>query len=183
MSGVVALMEFDSCGGTAPQCRACGFVPPGDCRPIPAGLRSVAADYATAVRRLADARQAAAENGSNLAGSWSAAGCVFHVADTLDVCAERLEQFRIFDRPCLDGLDGGEPPAAGDMDLAIRRLAATTERVAQTVESMPPELWSRTGVLGCVEVSALEIARWAWHESVHHLGDLPTAVVNPLAPK
>lgn len=175
MTDLVALIEFDPYGSTAPRCPACGFVPPGDCRPIPAALRSVTADYGAAVRHLSDPPQAAAENGSNLARSWSAADCIFHVADTLDVCAERLELFRVFDRPCLDGLDGGEPLAALDMGAAIRRLAATCERAAQSVESMPAELWRRTGVLGCVEVSALQIACWAWHEIVHHLGDLPGA--------
>jgi hypothetical protein len=97
------------------------------------------------------------------------------VAETLDVCAERLEQFKEFERPFLDGLDGGDSPTAGDIGAAFRRLAATSDRVARSVESMPSELWPRTGVLGCADVSALEVACWALHETVHHLAELRAA--------
>jgi hypothetical protein len=95
-----------------------------------------------------------------------------HVADALRAYEEYLRKVLHTDAPLLDGTSRSpvkRPQAAVDPSAALRQLEAAADHLADVVDAVPPDDWSREGVLHGEHVTALDLVRAAVHEGVHHL--------------
>jgi hypothetical protein len=163
----------------ASRCQECGFdyetlEPPA----IPDALRSFAKRYRAPLTRFlpgedgdAIVRERPAE------GTWSALEYAAHVRDVFSAYDRWIGRCMTEDRPVLDG-PGPDHLAADrrynedDPAAVADALAANAERLAATVEALPPDVWDRVGVRRNEERSIRFTARRAVHEGSHHLLDI-----------
>jgi hypothetical protein len=69
------------------------------------------------------------------------------------------------------------PPVALDHTWgAITGLTANISGLGNIMEQVPPECWTRQGLLRGSPVSAIELANYGVHKAVHHLLDLELVV-------
>jgi hypothetical protein len=149
------------------SCPVCGFWPstvtPKDAA---VALRSFRRRYAERVETMA---QHVDDDGELVD---SVVRHVAHAADALRVHEERLRKVLHTDAPVLDGTSRApveRPQEAVDLSAALRQLEAAADHLADVVDSVPPDDWSRKGVLHGEPVTALDLVRAAVHEGVHHL--------------
>jgi hypothetical protein len=164
---------------TEPPCDECGFdyeaLATAD---IPAAIRSFARRYRAPLTRFLPG-----EDGDALVrarpqpATWSALEYAAHVRDVFENYGRWIDQTLSEDRPVLEG--------PGPEELAVERrynsddpaavadaLAENAERLAATVEAVPPDGWDRVGRRRGDERSVLLSARRAVHEGSHHLLDV-----------
>ena len=111
--------------------------------------------------------------------SWSVVDHLSHVSHALARTAESLNDVMIRDCPLLDHTDEEAPGPQSDnapLNLILAFLDHSAERLAATIEAAHGEEWSRRGVRGGREVSALDLAREGVHEGVHHLREAERAL-------
>jgi hypothetical protein len=107
---------------------------------------------------------------------WSALDHAAHAASSLDAAAEALRLVSIEEQP-LVALAPERPERAGGVDEVLGRLAAAAERAAAVIERVQGKDWERRGRLHEDEsVTALDLAKHAVHEGVHHLRAAERAV-------
>jgi hypothetical protein len=160
-------------------CPRCGFD----------GRGLAPADAAAAVRsfprRYRERLEAAADAGADESrlreptdgSSWSALDHVAHVVDSLRCADERLERILVLEDPTLDDIDvTSEAPADASVDDLLAQLAAGAEQLAGHIDRAPTDAWLRTGELDGWPVLALDVARLAVHEGIHHLRALDDAL-------
>lgn len=159
------------------QCARCGFndssVTPADAavavRSYPRRFRAVLArpdDEDDVVRRPA-------------ADGWSALDHAAHVATSLGTVAEALRLVSIEERPlvALAPERREAVPATVDVDAVVRDLEDAAGRAAGAIDGIKGADWERRGrVSEGDDVSALDLARHAVHEGVHHLRAAEQAV-------
>jgi hypothetical protein len=109
--------------------------------------------------------------------TWSALEYAAHVRDVFSAYDRWIGRCMTEDRPVLDG-PGPDHLAADrrynedDPAAVADALAANAERLAATVEALPPDVWDRVGVRRNEERSIRFTARRAVHEGSHHLLDI-----------
>ncbi len=161
------------------RCEECGFdyeaLDPAE---APAAIRSFAKRYRAPLTRFLRG-----EDGDALVRRrpapevWSALEYAAHVRDVFGRYDDWIRLCLAKDTPALEGPAPDELAVEGkyteDDPVAVAdALAANAERLAATVESVPPEGWDRAGVRFGEERSVRLSARRAVHEGSHHLLDI-----------
>lgn len=164
------------------QCATCGFrddsVSPSDAA---VALRSYPRRFRAVLVRLDD------EDGADVirrpaSDGWSALDHAAHAAESIRVAGDALRLVSISESPLVSYAPERRVEAAGPLDEVLHRLEVFTEVAAEQVDRVKGRDWERIGRLhevgggGDTEVSALDIARHAVHEGVHHLRGAQTAV-------
>ncbi|HEX2047328.1 MAG TPA: DinB family protein [Acidimicrobiales bacterium] len=164
---------------TDARCDECGFVygdlAAGD---VPTAIRSFGKRYRAPLTRFLPG-----EDGDWLLRqrpapeTWSALEYAAHVRDVFAWYDGWIRQCLTEDRPVLEG--PGPDEAADlrrynedDPAAVADALAANAERLASTVEGVPPDGWERIGLRRDEERPVLFTARRAVHEGSHHLLDI-----------
>jgi hypothetical protein len=111
------------------------------------------------------------------AGVWSALEYAAHVRDVYAGYDEWVRRSLVEERPSCEGPSPDELAEARRYDeqdpVAVTdELAANAERLADTLEAVPPDAWGRVHVRRGHERSVLFTARRAVHEGNHHLLDI-----------
>jgi hypothetical protein len=161
------------------RCEECGFdyeaLDPAD---VPAQVRAFAKRYrAPLTRFIRD------EDGDALVRTrpapevWSALEYAAHVRDVFANYDRWIGQCLAEDRPVLEGPGPDELAAAGnyndDDPVGVAdALATNAERLATTIDGVPPDGWDRAGLRRGEERTVLLQARRAVHEGSHHLLDI-----------
>jgi hypothetical protein len=97
---------------------------------------------------------------------------VNQAADALRSYDEPLRKVLRADAPTLDRTSRSpvtRPPEVVDSSAALRQLEAAASQLADVVDEVPPDDWSREGSLHGESVTALDLVTAAVHEGVHHL--------------
>lgn len=155
---------------TAGRCPECGFDPP-TLSPADAGVaaRSYTRRYRSLLVRPDDEDPEIVHR-RPAPGRPSAVEHTEHAAAVLAAAAGALQLVRVRDDPEVD-LDA--PVTAGHrstLDEVLGRLAAAAGELAQQIEPLRGEEWTRTGMEpGGRPVTALDIARHGVHAGIHHL--------------
>jgi hypothetical protein len=103
-------------------------------------------------------------------GGWSALEHAAWVAEVLGTAADALERIRVQDDPTVEAPDQAAVAPATELGAVMEKLARESERAAQAMSRVVARDWTRTGRLpGGEVVTALDVARHAVHEGVHHL--------------
>jgi hypothetical protein len=160
-------------------CPECGLdyetIQPGDAK---VAIRSFPRRYRSA---LAAALEDDADEGlirrRPAPGVWSALEYTAHVADILDAMADIIRAMRTRDHPTLSMFDQDERAVTAryneqDPTQVLERLQANAERLAQELDQVDPQDWSRTAAFPFGERDILTMARNAVHEGSHHLRDV-----------
>ncbi|MGL3806404.1 DinB family protein [Paeniglutamicibacter sp. R2-26] len=109
---------------------------------------------------------------------WSPLEYCAHVADMYEVMDRRMGLILGQDEPTFANWDQDEAAvrlgyAAQSPRAVAERLQATAEAFAATLEGVGPEQLGRRGLRSNGSVfTAATLARYAWHDAVHHLHDL-----------
>lgn len=170
------------------RCEECGLdrstIRPGD---AVAAVRSFPRRYRAAVADLDDRSPDPddAVRRRPASGGWSALEITAHVADVLDLYAQRIGQALSTEHPTFASVD---PDALVREGRAHERstaevldaLAAAAERLADTLDDVPADGWGRTGVRDGETVDVLWMARQAVHEGSHHLKGAQRALAEAL---
>ena len=151
------------------RCSQCGFddssVTPADAA---VALRSYPRRYRAVLVRPDD------EDGAEVVlrpaeDGWSALDHAAHAATSLRTAAEALRLASIEEAP-LVALAPERKEAAGPVDDVLADLADAAEAAAGAVERIKGKDWERPARLNEGEsVTAIDLARHAVHEGVHHL--------------
>jgi hypothetical protein len=161
------------------RCEECGFDPDSVTSADAAdAVRALGKRYRAPLTRLLpgeDARAVLSKRPDP--GVWSAVEYAAHVRDVLALFDRRIAQVLAEDDPDLEVVDHEAAVEEGgyrELDGAkvADELAAATEGLAQTLTSLAPGDWDRTGRREGEPRSVLEIARRAVHEGNHHLLDV-----------
>jgi DinB superfamily len=159
------------------QCATCGFqdsaVTPADAA---AALRSYPRRFRAVLVRPDD------DEGADVilrpaSDGWSALDHAAHVAVSFGAVAEALRLASIEEQPLVALAPERREPAVGPVDDVLAALEDAAGRAAGSVESIKGADWNRRARLGeGDDVSALDLARHAVHEGVHHLRGAEHAV-------
>ena len=167
------------------QCAFCGFVAdtvtPSDAavalRSYPRRLRAVLVRPDDEDRADDVVRRPASDG-------WSALDHAVHLAASLRATAEALRLVSISDDPLVAYAPERRSDGAGSVDVeqVLDDLAGAAGTMAEQVERIGGKDWDRTGRLDAPEdtVTALDVARHAVHEGVHHLRGAERAVDDAL---
>lgn len=158
----------------APQGRcACGFEPDGLSPPEAAAtLRSLPRRWRSVLAfdlDLGEPEDVLAER--PFPTGWSALEHAGHVRDIFHALCIRLQRLLQEDDPVLPETHVTPPSGANEQGpgVILAALSHTAEQLAQVIEMASPTAWARTGRRSGKTVSAIELAREAVHEGVHHL--------------
>ncbi len=110
-------------------------------------------------------------------GVWSALEYAAHVRDVFAWYDERVRRSLAEEQPVVEGPGPDEAAELGryneqDPQAVADALAANAERLAATLEQVPPEAWDRVHLRFGQPRSVLFTARRAVHEGNHHLLDI-----------
>lgn len=109
--------------------------------------------------------------------TWSALEYTVHVADVYEHFAPAFRRMYEESHPTIDFWDPDERAEAeryGEQDpaAALDRLDAAAEQLAQVLDRVDADAWSRTATFPFGERDLLRMARNAVHEGSHHLRDV-----------
>lgn len=159
------------------QCATCGFqdsaVTPADAA---VALRSYPRRFRAVLVRPDD------DDGADVvlrAGSdgWSALDHAAHVAVSFGAVSEALRLASIEEKPLVALAPERRQSGVGSVDEVLAALEDAAGRAAGAVDSIKGADWERRARLGDGDdVSALDLARHAVHEGVHHLRGAEQAV-------
>ena len=143
---------------------------------LPEELRHAARSWATLLTDTPAARLRARPHGT----AWSALEYGGHVDGVLEVFGPRIDRTLVEDGPELgwwdheaavvdDGYQQRDPATVADA------IGLGTAALAERLVGLDDAQWSRVGLRRTDERFTVEgLARFAWHESVHHLHDAST---------
>ena len=104
---------------------------------------------------------------------WSAVAHAWWAALSFDAISEALHQVLVHDRPDISvpSVDPGSAPTVDESNAAVLdRLTRAATGLAVAIEGAGGDQWTRVAVRSDgSEVSALDLARLAVHQGVHHL--------------
>jgi hypothetical protein len=160
------------------QCPDCGFVEdsvtPADAA---VALRSYPRRYRALLVRPDD------EDGAEVIrrpgpDGWSALDHAAHVAMSLDDAAEGLRVVAVEDEPAVLLTPERPPHTEASVDVVLERLAAAADLAAAAVDRIKGKDWERVALVlpEGTPMAALDLARYAVHEGVHHLKAAEQAV-------
>lgn len=134
-------------------------------------LRSLPRRWRSALAFDLDAAEPEALLTSRPLGGWSALEHAGHVRDVLHALCIRLQRVLREDDPVLPETHLTPPSGANEQGpgVVLAALALTSDELASTIEVTASTEWYRTGRRGGELVSAIDLAREAVHEGVHHL--------------
>ncbi len=109
--------------------------------------------------------------------TWSALEYTGHVTDLFDTIDESIRRMLVENRPELGFWDPDQRAAErryGEQDAGavLESLRAVATRMADRLERVVADDWTRTGVFPWGERDVLTMARNAVHEGAHHLRDV-----------
>lgn len=166
------------------QCAFCGFidssVTPSDAA---VALRSYPRRYRAVLVRPSDDDSVSADDVVRrpAADGWSALDHAVHLATSLDAAAEALRLVSISDSPAVALAPERREPSDESVDDVLERVAASAGAMAEAVERVTGKDWDRPGTAADgAPLTALDIARHATHEGVHHLRGAERAVEEAL---
>lgn len=164
---------------TEPRCEECGFdyeaLDPAD---IPAAVRSFAKRYRAPLSRFLPGEDGDAVVRQRPAPEvWSPLEYAAHIRDVFANYDRWIAECLAEAHPVMEGPGPDELAATGrynedDPAAVAEAVGANAERLASTIEAMPPDGWDRAGVRRGEERSVLLMARRAVHEGNHHLLDI-----------
>jgi len=159
------------------QCAACGFhadtVTPSDAA---VALRSYPRRFRAVLVRPDD------EEGADVvrrpaSDGWSALDHAAHAARSIEAATEALRKISFLDADPLVAYEPERQVDAGPNDDVLAAVQTACEAAAAQVDRLRGADWDRRGRLGEGEpVIALDVARHAVHEGVHHLRAAEEAV-------
>jgi hypothetical protein len=169
------------------QCASCGFaadsVSPSDAA---VALRSYPRRYRAVLVRPSD-DSVSADDVVRRAGAdgWSALDHAAHLAVSLEAAAEALRLVSVQESPVValapERRDGGSDSDSVSVDDVLARVAAAAGAMAEEIGRVTGKDWDRAGrVDDGSTLSAIDIARHAVHEGVHHLRAAERAVEDAL---
>jgi hypothetical protein len=135
-------------------------------------LRSYPRRYRAVLVRPSDEDSVSADDVVRRAGAdgWSALDHAAHLAVSLDAAAEALRLVSVQESPAVALAPERREPFDSSVDDVLERVAASAGRMADAVERVTGKDWDRQGTAADGSaLSALDIARHAVHEGVHHL--------------
>jgi hypothetical protein len=107
------------------------------------------------------------------ADGWSAVAHAWWATVAFDAVNEALHQVLVRDHPdvSVPDVDPGSPPPVDEPNTAVLdRLGWSAQALATTIEGAGGDQWNRIGRRSDgSEISALDLARIAVHQGVHHL--------------
>jgi DinB family protein len=108
---------------------------------------------------------------------WSALEYTMHVADVADAIAGIVRDMVAKDHPSLTMFDPDERAADAryndeDREVALDKLSAACTKMADGIDDVPRDAWSRTATFPWGERDVLTMTRNAVHEGYHHLRDV-----------
>jgi uncharacterized damage-inducible protein DinB len=166
------------------QCAACGFI---DDTVTPAdaavALRSYPRRYRAVLVRPDDEDRADDVVRRPASDGWSALDHAAHAAASLDAAAEALRMVSIQEDPVVALAPERREPASESttVNQVLDRLAAAATSAAEAVGRIKGKDWDRTARTSPDDsddqpTTALDLARHAVHEGVHHLRAAEAAV-------
>jgi hypothetical protein len=110
-------------------------------------------------------------------GAWSALEHAAYAADVLDLLGPALRRISTDANPAITLFDPhrrAQEEAYNQQGLldVLSRLDTACADLSMTLEYMDPADWSRTGVVEGNQREAIDVARHAVHEGVHHLREI-----------
>lgn len=165
------------------QCAYCGFrddsVTPADAA---VALRSYPRRFRSVLVRPDEEDRADDVVRRPAADGWSALDHAAHLADSLVAATEALRLVSVTDDPLIAYAPERRSGTAGTVDSVLDALAAAAARAAEQVERIGGKDWERPGRVNETEdVTALDVARHAVHEGVHHLRGAERAVTEAVS--
>lgn len=155
------------------KCSGCGFDPDAIADDeLATRLRAVPVEWRRALSfRLDDPQPDQLLTGRQFPGAWSALEHAGHVRDVLHALDIRIQRVLREDRPALPETHTTPPAGANEQGapIVLAALNVSAEQLAQTVEATSETAWTRRGRRAGREVTALDLAREALHEGIHHL--------------
>lgn len=160
--------------GPAWPCPRCGFdgdeLAPGDAAVAARSLSRRWRDLLCGIAGREPAGDAVLHQ--SLAGGASVLERAGFVAETFRRSAHHLAQVWVHDRPAIDGddpADSAPEPAETQLDDRVEALSVAAEQLAVRIGAFEGDAWDRAGLRSGQPVGALQLARDAIHEGVHHL--------------
>jgi DinB superfamily len=110
-------------------------------------------------------------------GVWSALEYACHVADLLPLFAEVVQRTTTETNPSFDFPDPDEQVERDrcneqDPSAVLDRLQGGADRLAEAIDAVDADAWTRTATFPWGERDALTMSRNAVHEGHHHLRDI-----------
>lgn len=153
------------------DCPVCGFQPstvsPSDAvvalRSYPRRFRSTLLRFAEEDTDLLRRRPSPA--------AWTALEHAGHVRDVMHSIDLRMQRVLREDNPTLPEIPEIPPGGVNEQgpEVVVASMLATSEQLCRMMQDVDSDDWTRFGVRGNYDVSALDLVREAVHAGTHHL--------------